>query len=39
MKQLFSIPAIAILMASLSLTSCSFGSGKGDLRDKKLTMI
>ncbi len=36
MKQLFSILAIVILMASLSITSCSFGSGKGDLRDKNL---
>lgn len=36
MKQLFSILAIVILMASLSLKSCSFGSGKGDLRDKNL---
>ena len=36
MKQLFSILAVVILMASISLTSCSFGSGKGDLRDKNL---
>ena len=39
MKQLFSILAIVILMASLSLTSCSFGSGKGDPRDKNLERV
>lgn len=36
MKQLFSTLAIVILMAFLSLSSCSLVTDKGDLRDKNL---
>lgn len=39
MKKLLSILAIVILMVSLSLTSCSLGTGKGDQRDKNLEHI
>lgn len=39
MKKLLTILAIVILMASLTLTSCSLGTGKGDQRDKNLEHV
>ena len=36
MKKLLTIPAIVIFMASITLTSCKLGNGKGNQRDKNL---
>lgn len=36
MKRHISILAIAIMMATILLQSCSLGAGKGDLRDRNL---